>query len=221
MAAFIGSVDRAVKDVDKKSEKLDKLKRLREETEKKIVAVEEGLKDVSLNTDFCNMRSDLAKALVLHFREAISDDLLPFYGVAPLFGLNPQVPVPSDARPMAGLGMRMVTTEPSSDIKRCSMSTVMFGIWTGILKLTDDHPVFPYKDEYENMDFDKRRYEMMKPLMKYLVEGSVAKQFPTWMTRSSGYVEKYVRRGGKSNKTVNWQLLVDYMKNGTCSAEKG
>ena len=221
MAAFIGSVERAVKDADKRNEKLVELKRLKVEIENKIVSLEEGLKDNSLNDDFSTMRSDLAKALALHFREAIFDNLLPFYGVAPLFGLNPQVPVPCDARPMDELGMRMVTTEPSRDIKRYSMCTVMFGIWTGILKLDDDHPVFPYKDEYENMDIDTMRYEKMKPLIKFLIEGSVAKQLPTWMTRSSDYIQEYHRRGGHSNKAVSWRLLVDYMKNGTCSTEKG
>ena len=115
--------------------------------------------------------------------------------------------------------MRMVMTEPSRDKKRFSKCNVMFGIWVGLLNLDDDHPVFPYKDEYKNMDINTMRYENMKPLINYLIEGSVSKQFPTWMTRSSGFVQEYHRRGG--TKTVNWQLLVDYMKKGTCSTEKG
>ena len=137
-------------------------------------------------------------------------DLLPFYGVAPLFGLNPQVPIPVDVQPIPDMGMTMVTLEPSRDVQKYSMCTVMGGIWRGVLLLDDDHPVFWYDDD----DSDRTR----KLLAKFLEEGSIEERFPDWLTRTSGYVKEYQRRRGKG---IRWQTLTDYMKHGTCSPDRG
>ena len=149
-AAFIENIETDVGHVDQITESLDELKRQREEIDKKINLAEKSRAEIE---DFRTLRTKLAKAVSWHFKDCTFLDLLPFYGVAPLFGLNPQVPIPVDVQPIPDMGMTMVTLEPSRDVQKYSMCTVMGGIWRGVLLLDDDHPVFWYDDD----DSDRTR----------------------------------------------------------------
>ena len=87
----------------------------------------------------------------------------------------------------------------------------MGGIWRGVLFLDDDHPVFGYEEG--------NRDKTSELLAEFLVKGSIEERFPDWLTRATGYVKEYQRRRGGTG--IEWQTLTDYMKNGTCSPNRG
>ena len=197
MAAFVKALDKKSKGQNGKLQRLEDLK-------KEVKTLE---KDIESDTDFNTMRTELAMAVSKHFKSQLFEDFLPFYGVAPLFGLNPQIGYPVDVREIEGLGKTMVTMEQSRSVKEFALATVMLGIWRGMVYLTEDHPGFTEG--------------VVETMAKVLEDDSMESKFPEWMTRESGYVLEYRRRQKARSEVNNWKLLTDFMMNGTCATTKG
>jgi hypothetical protein len=151
------------------------------------------------------LRKDLASDIAKHFKDSVFDEFFPFYGVAPLFGILPQIRFPVEVQHVEGRGKIPVNVELIRDVMNYSMASVVAGIWKGIIYLTDDHPGFTEGT--------------LETLAMFLEEGNPAKQFSEWITqrgRISNYDHEYQKRGGSEA----WKLLDDYMTNGTCPPEK-